>query len=48
MHPTVALQASAPDAVVDLARRRLGLAMPSASMTTQTWEGEVEDHHRGW
>jgi DNA-binding transcriptional LysR family regulator len=33
LHPTVALQASAPDAVVDLARRGLGVAILSESMT---------------
>ena len=32
MHPTVALQASSPDAVVDLARRGLGAAILSESM----------------
>lgn len=35
LQPTVALQASAPDAVVDLARRGLGLAILSESMATQ-------------
>jgi DNA-binding transcriptional LysR family regulator len=35
LHPTVALQASAPDAVVDLARRGLGVAILSESMTAQ-------------
>ena len=34
LHPVIALQASAPDAVVDLARRGLGLAILSASMAT--------------
>ena len=33
LRPTVALQASAPDAVVDLARRGLGIAILSESMT---------------
>jgi DNA-binding transcriptional LysR family regulator len=33
LRPTVALQASAPDAVVDLARRGLGLGVLSSSMT---------------
>jgi DNA-binding transcriptional LysR family regulator len=35
LQPTVALQASAPDAVVDLARRGLGVAILSESMTAQ-------------
>lgn len=35
LQPTVALQASAPDAVVDLARRGLGVAILSESMTVQ-------------
>ena len=35
LQPTVALQASAPDAVIDLARRGLGVAILSESMTTQ-------------
>jgi DNA-binding transcriptional LysR family regulator len=34
LRPDIALQASAPDAVVDLARRGLGLAILSASMAT--------------
>ncbi|HLZ38596.1 MAG TPA: LysR family transcriptional regulator, partial [Mycobacteriales bacterium] len=34
VHPTVALQASAPDAVADLAARGLGVAILSASMTS--------------
>ena len=33
LRPTIALQASAPDAVIDLARRGLGVAVLSASMT---------------
>jgi DNA-binding transcriptional LysR family regulator len=39
LRPTVALQASAPDAVVDLARRGLGVAILSESMGTRP------DHH---
>ena len=39
LHPTVALQASAPAAVVDLARRGLGIAILSESMTMR------HDHH---
>ena len=35
LQPIVALQASAPDAVIDLARRGLGVAILSESMTTQ-------------
>jgi DNA-binding transcriptional LysR family regulator len=35
LHPTVRLQASAPDAVIDLARRGLGVAILSESMTAQ-------------
>jgi DNA-binding transcriptional LysR family regulator len=35
VQPIVALQASAPDAVIDLARRGLGVAILSESMTTQ-------------
>jgi DNA-binding transcriptional LysR family regulator len=38
LHPIVALQASAPDAVIDLARRGLGVAILSESMTTQHHE----------
>jgi DNA-binding transcriptional LysR family regulator len=39
LHPTVALQASAPGAVIDLARRGLGVAILSESMTVR------HDHH---
>jgi DNA-binding transcriptional LysR family regulator len=40
LRPTIALQASAPDAVIDLARRGLGVAVLSASMTAPL-EGDL-------